>query len=159
MKTLLTLSAITLSIAGCATMAPPEDRQVVYIENTTTAKTTAYNRALAHFAKTFTDSNHVKMKDEASGQIVAHGNVACSVLKQAGDSNDYDLTFNLDLQVKDNRARIAFEDLQILDRHGVPFKYSYGQIIDKSKAEAVKPCLEPVRAAIAKAINGSDTNW
>jgi hypothetical protein len=159
-----TITAITFITAllatGCATLAPKEDRVAVFVENTTVPKSTAYSHALAYFAKTFRDANHaIQVRDEAGGQIVANGNVTCNELRQMGDSNDYSLSFTLDFQAKDNRVRIAFEELTMMDHQAKPVTWANNQITDKSKVDAVKPCLDPIRTGLLKAVAGSSENW
>jgi hypothetical protein len=144
-----------------ATLAPPQDRQVVFVEDSKAPKAEAYSRAHAYFAKTFTDANHaIKSRDEAAGQIVARGNVDCNVFRQTGDTNSYVATCTLDFQAKDNRVRIAFEDLKMLGEHGSEPSWGYLQIGSKEQAEKIRSCLEPVRAGIMKAVAGTGTgNW
>jgi hypothetical protein len=158
LRALLALAVVGLS--ACAGMAPKEDRQAVFVETTTAPKATAYSRAMAYFAKNFKNANHaIQVRNEAEGQIVANGNVDCNELRQAGDTNGYNLSFTLDFQAKDNRVRMAFEDMTMLDPKGKPVPWAYNQISDKSKAEAVKPCLAPMKDGVLKAISGSTDNW
>lgn len=161
-NSLVIISSIAIAgiSAGCATLAPSEQRQTAFIENTTQTKATAYNRTLAYLGKNLGNSNFaIKMQDKDSGQIVTKMAIQCNHFRQGGDPKDYYLATNLDFQAKDNRIRLAFEDMVIHDETGKPVSWAYNQITDTKKAEEAKVCLEPVKAGILKAINGGNNNW
>jgi hypothetical protein len=160
MKQTISLLSPLILLAGCATLAPPEVRKVSYVEETKANKGETYQRALKLLAKKFGDSNStIKVQDKEAGQIVAKGVVQCLVLRQAGDFlNDYNLGFTLDFEAKENKYRLLFEDLVILDATGKAFGYSYNQMTSAEQVEKVKPCLAPIRTELAAAINGG-SGW
>ena len=149
--------ALALLTTSCASLAPAEQRKTQWVETTTQTKATAYNRTLAYLSKNLGDSNHaVKMKDADSGQIIAHMNVTCNQFRQGGDPHDYNLAFNLDFQAKDNRVRMTFEDMTMLDKNGAAVGWAYNQITDAKKAEDAKVCLAPVKEGILRALQGAN---
>ena len=161
MTRILLAVSLMLTFAGCASLAPREQRQLQFVENTTAPKATAYNRAMGYIAKNFGNSNvAIRMKDEASGQIILKGNVACNEMRQFGDTNDYFLGFNLDFQAKDNKVRFLFEDLEMLKKDGTSVPFANNQLTSAGDTEKVKPCIEPVRSGMLKAINNTgNDNW
>jgi len=134
---------------------------------TTAKKADAYSKALAHLSKQFGDANSaIKVKNEASGQIVAKGAVLCNELPGDYVSN-FDLSFDLDFQAKDNKARLLFEDLLIKysssDKLLGSTNTNYGRpapahmnIKNKEDVEKVGKCLQVIVDGVTKSINGKD---
>ncbi len=152
----ISLLLIFPAFSGCATLAPVEDRKVEYIENTKAKKSEAYSAALAHFGKLFGNASAaIKISNAEAGQIVAKGVVECNVLRQFGEIYPHNLRFDLDFQAKDNRVRLAFENLVMTDHLGTEQGYAVRQLTDRAKVEQAKSCLEPIRAGLLKAIGGS----
>lgn len=146
-------------LVGCATLAPPEERQFQYIENVNATKAESYARALAYFGKAFGDARSaIKVQNAEAGQIVAKGNYECNIFRQFGDVATYSVHFDLDFQAKDKRIRLTFEDLQMFDSNNAPVAWEYAQIDSREKAARVgRECLGPLKGALVKAINGG--NW
>lgn len=159
------VAVLAFVLSGCsAKLLTPEERQVQFIETTKVNKAQAYERALAYFGKTFGDSNSaIKVRSPASSQIIAKGNVACNVLRQAGDTNDYVLDFSLDLQAKDKKIRLSFEDLVIKHGSGAsvgqPVQWDYNQLSSVENREKIKECLEPLRKGVTRALAGTQSDW
>jgi hypothetical protein len=156
------LTTALIAMSGCAGAAlAPEQRQFQIVENTTADAKTAYSRALVHIGKSWGDSNSaIKVKDESGAQIVVKGWIVCNELRQAMDPADYRLSFNLDLQAKDKKVRMSFEDLEMQDKLGKPVPWAYNQISSAEKVAAVKPCVKPLTSALVGAINGgAKENW
>lgn len=72
--TLRNLVAFSVLVSGCATLAPPEDRQFHYVENVNATK--AFGDAKAA----------IKVQNSDAGQIIAKGNYTCNIFRQAGES-------------------------------------------------------------------------
>lgn len=152
---------LSFQLAGCATLAPPEERKVQFIDNTSATKAEAYNRALAQFGKIFKNSNQsIQVRNPDDGQIVAKAVIVCNELRQFGDINDYYLHLDIDFQAKDKRIRLLFENLEMMGPNGQHLDYAVNQLTDRSKVEKVKPCLEFIRTGIVSAISGvQKENW
>lgn len=155
-----------MAFSGCTTaqLLPAEQRQVAFVDVTNTKKADAYKRALAHLSKSFGDANSaIKVRDEAGGQIVAMGRVECDAFK--GGSLDfaiYTLKFNLDFQAKDSKVRTAFEDLEVVTPVGGGMILNpTSQISGPEGLAKAKTCVEPIRAALNKAIEKETVgaNW
>mgnify|MGYP001358319753 CR=1 FL=1 len=150
---------IGFALSGCATLAPPEERQVQFIENVSASKAEAFSRALAYFGKAFGDAHKaIKVQNADAGQIVAKGNYPCSIFRQTGDFSNYSVHFDLDFQAKDKRIRLAFEDMRMVDGNSDPVAWDYGQIDSREKAARVgRECLVSLKSSLLKAIDGG--NW
>jgi hypothetical protein len=62
---LLAVAIILLNFSACATLAPKEERQAQFIENTQATKATAFNRALAYIAKNWGDRTRTAAKSSS----------------------------------------------------------------------------------------------
>lgn len=151
-----------LIITGCtmAQLAPASDRRVEIIQKTKATKTEAYNKALVYFGKRLGDSNHAsKVADKEQGQIVIKANMPCNVFRQSLDPKEYFLAFDLDFQAKDNRVRLVFEDMRILDDHGQLFIFDYNQLVSAEQTQKAKSCLADVARGLASEINKTTEEW
>lgn len=150
---------VLLVVTSCASTLPPkEERSLTFVEDTKVDKNTAYTNSLSWIAKNFGNSNEViKSQDKDTGTIILKGNTACNIFRQAGDINDYNLQFFLELNLKDNKARFQFEDLFIAGATGEPVGWEYNQLTDKTKVEKSGECLQNLRNGILNSINTK--NW
>ncbi len=155
---------LLIILSACSTesyFAPVAERKAEFIDQTGVDKTTAYRRALAHLAKTFENTETaLKVRDEASGQVVAQGYTTCNSLRSAVMfATTMNAKFVLDFQAKDQRSRLVFEDVQITMPDG-SFTWS-GQIGSKEDMEKVKAeCLEPIHHGLINSIQDSKKdNW
>ncbi len=163
-KNLALAALVGLSSCTTAQLLPTDQRQVAFVDQTSVKKAEAYKRALAYLSKTYKDANHaIKVRDESGGQIVADGNVECDAFKGGAlDGAIYTLKFNLDFQAKDNKVRTSFENLEVTTPSGGGMIVNAGSQISGPEGLAkAKACVEPVRAALAKAVASEavGSNW
>lgn len=130
MKKLLAVASLGLFITGCASMpqaaSEPLTKYERIVEIPNTNKEKIYEGSRQWFAKSFNDSNSViKYEDAKTGSIIGKGSMkyVCigGVLACYGSENQK-LEFTVRVDAKDNRARVAFEDLSIY----TPSSYAAG---------------------------------
>ena len=152
---IIVLSALALSIVGCAGLAPKEVRQLAYVDEVKAPKSELYSRALAHFGKAFVDSNYaIKVSNEAAGQIVAKGTLDCAEPDMFGVRVPKLISFDVDFQAKDGKYRLALEDLMVVSKEGTADPLDSRQLTSSEKVEKVKPCFDEFRSRLKKAVAG-----
>lgn len=160
MKKLILISLLFGLFYSCATLAPVEVRKKEYIEQIKVDKTTAYKKALAWYTKTANGNiDQIKLRDEESAHIIAKSSILCKAFNQTGDNSDYYLNFTFDFQAKDNKIKVSFEDLIMVDDLNSPLSFSYQQITDQSKVEKAQTCLRPLLDDLIKTINTPESQW
>ena len=149
MKNLLILSTL-LTLCSCATALIPKDqRKLVFTEETKLSKNDAYVNSLSFIAKNFGNSNEViKAQDKDSGLLIIKGNTDCNIFKQFGDVNNYLLQFTLELNHKDNKVKMSFEDLFISSSTGEAVGWDYNQLTDKDKINKAGECLSSLKKGL-----------
>ncbi len=103
-----------LCIQACLTVMPITDRKMERIIQTDLNKNLAYDRALTWFAKNLNNSNQaVQIRDKETSRIVSNMQTEClgSSLNTAFGQRSF-VTFSIEFQAKDNRARIRFENIE-----------------------------------------------
>ncbi len=130
------ITASILSLTGCATMEqvkkPPMTQYEKIIEIPNTNKDQVYEGARQWFAKSFRDSNSVlRYQDKESGSIIGKGSAKMSCSGMACLGTPRDLQFTVQVDAKDNRARVTFNDLVIY----TPSSYSSGIRIPESTSK------------------------
>jgi len=142
---------------NCASTLPREQREVITVLEVKGTKKVLYSKALEYLAKNQGNSLlAIQIKDEERGKIVTKGNINCSSLNgmRYGVSSAQNIDFVLDVTVKDNKARIIFED--IIHKS----KSSTGGDIDQgpSSAEQIQDikqqCLQPIEKGISDYLSG-----
>jgi hypothetical protein len=107
----------------------------------------------------FTDlSKVVNVKDRDTGIISLVANTQCNVFRQWGDVNDYSVKFKLTLEFKDNKAKIEFDDLRMVDKYGSDLAYKYNQLVSKEQVDKAKTCLDSFVAGLEKSMS-EKSDW
>lgn len=120
MKKLLATASVGLLLTGCASMQMADQPLTEYqkiVEIPNTSQKQIYDGSKQWFAKNFHDSNSVIKYDNAeTGSIIGKGNMRFKCqgegLACLGTEDDR-LRFTVQVDSKDNRARVSFEDLII----------------------------------------------
>lgn len=173
MKNLLAVASLGLFITGCVSMPKAANEPLAQyqrvVEIPETSKDKIYEGSRQWFAKNFNDSNSViKYEDAKTGSIIGKGSMkyAClgGVLACYGAQDDT-LEFTVRVDAKDNKARVAFEDL---NRHspstytsGVRSPASDSRIILENEVSAVKIMLDSTIDNLAGdvKVGATNTNW
>src|SRR4051794_5621911 len=101
---ILSCSAAQLTLA--------EQRKITHLKGTksclniATLESVTKNLGNAH--------NAIQMQDKDAGIVVAKMNMSCSVFRQTGDINKYNLAFNFSAKASDNQLELEFDDLRIV---------------------------------------------
>lgn len=160
-KTLYAIS-LALSLIGCATTPlPQEGREMKFVEETSLKQKDAYNLALGYLAKNLGDSNFaIKVRDPDSGTIITEIAFNCEELKGFMDLSRHTPVFNLEVGTKDNKVRFVFEALR--DRRYNPMSGQFQleeAFSTPDKIEALRPCVQRMKAEILKQMGRKDSNW
>ena len=161
MKNAILIAGISLIfISGCSTAPlPQQEREVVFMDNVSASKKEGFDRALGYLSKVMNDSGHaIKLKDEGAGKIIVRMETQCNEVGSALDvTGNQFLTFNIELDFKDNKVRQTYEALSA-QRRDVAGNTATREISSKGTMEDLKPCAERERANLLKAIN-ENKNW
>lgn len=111
---------------------PPMTQYEKIIEIPNTDKDQVYEGARQWFAKSFRDSNSVlRYQNKETGSIIGKGNAKMSCSGMACLGTPRDLQFTVQVDAKDNKARITFDDLMI----HTPYNYNSGMPIQESTSQ------------------------
>lgn len=155
MKSLIIL-AVFFSASCASNLLPANQRQSEEIVSTGMSKKEAYNSALVSIAKNFGNSEEViKLKDKEAGTIVLKGNIPCNIFRQTGDINQYSLEFTLSIMLKDQKAKLFYEDMKMVSDTGSEISWAYNQLSSQEKVQKSKACLKP----ITKGLFRKNDNW
>jgi len=158
-KGLLIVLVLIVGACGSAKLLSPEQRKEIQVLDTSFLKNENYVKALQFFSTRFGDSSKaIKLSDKGAGMIVAKGNTPCNSLKQFGDVNDYSLQFELTVETKDKKIRVAFENLVMITDLGQPVRWSNNQMSSVSNVEKAKECLAPIISSF-KASLSEKSDW
>lgn len=146
---------LLLTLSSCATsMLQKKDREIESVVKTKMSKENAYSTALTYIAKNFGDSSKViKMKNLESGTIVLKGNTSCNIFRQAGDINNYLLQFTLTIMLKNQKAKLHYENLYISSNTGNPIGWEYNRISSKEKLRKSMGCLDSLNKGLFESNN------
>lgn len=154
---------ILFLVTACATMLPAGDRRAEFIEQTGVPKKTAYQRTLAHLAKSLGNSNSaIRLQDQETAHIVTKLiTPKCEPLKASILYGDFVIEAVLDIEFKDSRAKYTFEDLVVLDA-GTLAPTANVQFYDTETVEKAKACLKEQVATLVSAISrkpAASSDW
>ena len=87
-------------VGGVLRLRQKTDRKIEYVETADgVTQQQIFEKALTYLTKQVNDSNAaIKMKNSGTAQIIMQGNLSCNEMRQAGDINDYRLSFILDFK-------------------------------------------------------------
>lgn len=173
MKKLLAVASLGLLITGCASMpqaaSEPLTEYERIVEISDTSKEKIYEGSRQWFAKSFNDSNSViKYEDAKTGSIIGKGSMKYVCIGGAlacYGSENQKLEFTVRVDAKDNRARVAFEDLSI----HTPSSYTAGvttparssRVVLDTQVTAVKGMLDQTVDSLSSDVKSGEknTNW
>lgn len=140
MKSAIVIFTVLL-LSACAS-APIEKniRKANYKFANPSSKDAAFDGVQLFFAKNFTTTKVMKIKNRKTGLIAGDIILECSIFNQAGDGNEYELQTFYTVNVRKNDVSLIFEDVRYINA-----SWAYLKITDKAKMAQVKSkCLDPL---------------
>ena len=182
MKNKKILSLILLLSSACATLpgsVAPIKRMKEYVSSTTATAPRAFESVWDFLKvsgavkwknqpKKFADVSRLTL-DHANrdlNEFQLHGMVTCYKDDQGGvlgtinsAVDDDQLSFQLVINVKDQKIRFAYTELQMTNRKGKPSVHDFNNSEDISKT--IDPCLNPIHEQIVSYVNEGSLkdNW
>lgn len=174
MRKLSLVLGSVIALSGCATMYTPDTRQpmdkyekVVEIPNT--RQELIYEGSRQWIAKSFNSANAViQYQDKATGTVIGKGNIAypCTGVYCMSSSKPM-LKFTMQVDSKDNKARVSFGDfmVEVPDGYsafaGKMAGYNYQIKSDEDKAKTVAILDSAINSMVEdiKKTNTINKNW
>jgi hypothetical protein len=165
MKKILTILPLAL-LANCVTLLPVNEREKTWVEEkTNTNATTAYERASAQIARSASNNYQILLQDKDAKRIIlAYKLVGCAAPGYlATEMSPSWHEFKLEIETKDNRARILVLDIQSWPETGNGRGPNVFGPRDKEQLDGtIEKCIKPmVIQPLISAIRGESKggNW
>lgn len=118
MKNLLITGLVVLSLVGCVSMPPPASTPmtniVEMVELSGQTKEQIFDKSKIWISKSFQSANNViQYQNKSTGQIIGKGTIPfpCEGFIECGAFGQDRVNFTIQIDTKDNKARISFSDI------------------------------------------------
>jgi hypothetical protein len=151
---------LTFLALNCASLLPKDQREVTRIHDIKGTKKDLYDKSLEFFAKNMGNSlQAIQIKDAERGKLVINGYVNCTELNgmRYGMSSAQNITFGIDLTIKDNKIRLIFENI-IHTSKGNSMEIDQGPSSSEQVDEIVTTCLAPIERNYLAYVRGGGSS-
>lgn len=149
-----------LFVSCMAPMLNRESRQAEYIVTTNLPAQQSYDRALLWFTKNLGNANFaIQLKDPEQKRIVVIAHINVNEGMGMNTWGEYRISFTIDFQAKDERARVQFTDVKKVDMKPTAFSQREAPTTQEEMNEIANRYLIGIRDSIMKGLLSGEKEW